>query len=419
MSTDLKKNVNQQTIKNALRKVPGAHKYGVKIRIAVTCAIVALCLCLLIPLKNKPDPLIAKMAAYSPASEAESFYAQEGPKAAYDFVSFYQSLPGAKASPELLAVKSRAEAERSSWSYLGKEVGLGLLGLGAHERYAQVAGALTGQIPYASDAREIAKYARELTREWENLQSGKGIDALHTGLAALGLTQAVVSLLPNDMPYIKSLQQTTNSLMEATRYMNGQLKDAILKYLDPIFNLIRKSGLEKIGDMSTGEILAFAEEKQSQLFAAMNEIEDKLDEFDKFGRLSQKSQLLSGVVAAASDNMAELEANSAVASDLNRINPNILLFGGPEALEAANRQIKSQGKISAGELEAAMVYGTAGLEAVGKLPVDKLGQYVKEGTTGSHFILPFFVIILIWIAAALIILRTWWREDKDAGAQPA
>lgn len=394
--------------------VPGMPTASIAIKIGLSIIILGICVFLLIPVPYKNYDLVKQTLTYSPVKQVRDYYAELGPKAAFDFINFYESLPGVVQNPELMRIKEEANSERSRWTYIGKELGLGLLGMKPHENYAKYAKSAVKFVPYANDIHSASEYANELIQEYRNYKNGTNIDMLHLGVASLGLIEVAIGLLPGDNPTINKLKPQTHALLDSLKMLNPKLRDEVANVLNPIFNKIEKSDLAQ--DKDGNALVQIIKDKSSQFMTILKQAEDCLNNFQGLVNLEKKNENLVPVVVSSSTNFNELKENSELAEEIAKLNPDVLLYGGDAALQAANR-LKNEGKFDIKTLEAAMKYGQAGLKTVGIIPINQLEKEIKnisDNHSASHFRFPLIIILLIIVVSIVFLAKTWIPINKEA-----
>lgn len=401
---------NRAELKNRLRNfLYTVSNLKPAVKLGVSALLAVILIFLLLPVSHKPDAEIRKILAYSPATEAAAYYERQGPKAAYDFITFYESLPGVTADAQLNAIKQKAEEERSSWLYMGKEFGAGLIGLEHNETYAKWANTVVTFVPYGTDVQQATKYANELLQEWNNYKNGAEVDMLHLGVATLGLVEVCLSLLPGDNPTINKLKGQTNALLNSLRPMNAKLRKIVTDMLEPALKKLESSGLADETDARS--LFKTITNKKNQFLSILDDAEGTLDHFQSLVNLENRNKNLVPAVVAASSNFKELDKNAAVAQEIAKLNPNVLLYGGAAAIAAAER-LKAKGQLNIKTLEAAMKYGVPGLNAAGVISMDKLEKEIAQAKTGSclrprfPLIVTLILILLLGLAAAVL-----WRPN--------
>lgn len=375
-------------------------------RWGLTALLLALCVFLLIPVSYKPDPLVQRILEYSPVKQAQEYYNKSGAKAAFDFVNFYESLPGVQPNPALNEIREKAAEERSSWTYMGREIGAALLGLEHHEQYAKWAKTAVNLVPYGKDIHAVTRYANEMIQEWRNYSSGKEIDMLHLGVATLGLLEVGIGLLPGDNEMINKLKAQTNTLLDSLKMMNAELRAAATEVLELAFKSLEKSGLNEETDSQS--LLDMIKEKSGQFMGILDQAETGLNYFQGLVNLEQKNKSLVPIVVNSSSDFRELDKNSEVAGEIAKLNPDVLLYGGSAALQAAER-LKAQGSFNIKILEDAMKYGVPGLNAVGIIPVSKLEKDIgmAKNPSGWYLRLPAIVTFIIILASFIGLIFIW------------
>lgn len=385
--------------------VPGFNKINKKLKVPITAIIILICFLILIPKSNKINPLIQEMLNFSPVKTAEEYLKQQGPKAAYDYINFYENLPGVTHNEELNIIKEKAKKERKSIKYIGKELTFGVLGLEHHEAYAKVVNAVSGMIPYSKDAKDLAKNVSALASEWSKYKTGN-VDMLHLGLAGLGVAEIIASFLPVDIPGLHKIKMATNTLLDNTRFMNENLKKIITQTFDPVFDSLKKSDV--INDPEAKNLITNISGKKEKILSILDATQEGMDQFQSFVNLSGKHKNITPIVAASSSDISQLDQYSDIAIELSKENKDLVLFGGEEVLKAAMYQ-KTHGGINVNQLLSAIRYGPAGLNALVKLNEKKIQNEFKIAQSKIKYrpLLPIPIIILIWLISSLIIIKTW------------
>lgn len=410
---DKLKNNPTGSMANLIRYIPGMPNASIAVKCGLTAILVAICLFFMIPVSSQPDPMVKEILSYSPAAEAENIYEKNGPKAAFEFVNFYENLPGAIKSPQLDVIRQKANEERASLSYVTKEVGSALLGMEHHENYARLTQSAVGLVPYGRDLQLAGKYANEIIKEWKNYKSGQDIDTLRLGVATLGLVEVAISLLPGDNPTVSRLKAQTNVLLESLKVMNGKLRDVVSGILKPVLQTLEKSGLNQ--DSSGQELIDMIQTQSKKFMGILDQAETCLNQFQALVNLERKNKDFVPLVVASSSNLNELDTNYKLAQEIAKLNPNVLLYGGVPALQAAER-LNAQGTFNIQTLEAAMAYGKYGLNAVGIMSWNQLEKEIEQARAGktSKFRIPGVLIAIIILASLLIIARTWTPMPQKA-----
>ncbi len=128
-------NMSGEMLKKVFNYIPAPANKSQLYRIIFSSLLALILLALFIPFRTVKNPWAEKMRSFSPVSHAQTLYNKYGPKMAYDYILYYQSLPNVPANDALNQMKSRLDQERSSLKYKANEI-IGIFTGDTHENYA-------------------------------------------------------------------------------------------------------------------------------------------------------------------------------------------------------------------------------------------------------------------------------------------
>lgn len=377
-------------------------KYG------LTSILVFVFILLCIPSGSSDNGYIDRMKQFSPVNKARELYKKDGPRAASEYVSFYQSLPGYQANQELNQIKAEAEQHRSSWTYMAAEFGRGLIGMDHHEDYSSLTSSIAAYVPYLSDARDILTHGKGLYEHWNKFQNNENINSLELGLDGVGLAASLWGLIPGIGHAGDPIKQSTGVLRKCVSLMSNGVKTYVMQVFNKAFKFISKSGILDIKMSDFGDLTKLVENKKGQFNEAMNLVAGSFKELQPLINLALDNWGAASAVLSTASTPEELKSYINIANRIDKNNEDILKFGGKAALQAASR-LEKAGGFNINLLKSAMLYGDAGLEAVGNIPAEELlAPSPKAESSFGFWRLALLVIYVLF--AALMIARIWRPE---------
>lgn len=404
----------QMNIKNFLEYVPAPANASPKIRLLFSAILVIVFIFLCIPFasNDKYNKYIEKMIKFSPVKEAQSLYEKNGPRAASEYVSFYQSLPNYKKNESLNKIKEKAEEHRGQWVYIAEEFGRGLIGMKPHEYYAETVSHISGYVPYLSDVKDIVAHGRGLWNNWNKFKNNENVDALQLGIDGIGLTASLCGLIPAAGHAADPVKKSAGILRKCVEIMTNELKTYILQLFKNVFNYIMKSGLLETDIKSYNQLSGMLAAKKNQFEEAMTLAEGAMKQLYPLLNLAAHNWGAASLVLQNAKSPEELKNYIDLVTQMDKTNPKILEYGGSNALKAAAR-LEKEGALNMREIENAMAYGQAGLEAVGHIPARYFSasslKIEKGGLSGARKI-----ILFIFGLYSLLALIKIWRPQKSS-----
>lgn len=402
-------NMKETSTSDLFRRIPAANA-SLKIIFTLILAIIFGLLC--IPGESPYNKYIARMKEYSPASRAESLFERDGPRAASEFAAFWLSLPNADANAQvasrLKSVMNEAEARRGDWSYKAEEFGRGLIGMEPHEDYARITTKAARYIPYLSDARYIFTHGKSLYENWKKFQNHENVNGLRLGIDGVGLAVCLYGLIPGVGRAADPVKTSTAILNKCLGVMRNEIKDYVLKLFQPAFKFIQKSELLEINASNLAGLSSLVARKSNQFDEAVALIGSALTRLQPLITLCLENWDAARLVLENASSPEELCGYINIANKIDKSDVAILKYGGGNALSAACR-LENGGEFNINILKSAMLYGDAGLEAVGNIPDDVFLEYPLR-VKSRYSPLRITILALYAICASLAIIRIWRRS---------
>lgn len=405
-------NTHKRNLLTLLEFIPLPKKMSRLTKYVLTSILVIVFIFLCIPSKSNENGYIARMKQFSPVTKARNLYEKDGPRAASEYVSFYQSLPGYQANEELSKIKAEAEKHRSSWSYMAEEFGRGLIGMDHHEDYSSITSSIAKYVPYLSDARGIFTHGKGLYEHWNKFQNNENINSLELGLDGVGLAASLWGLIPGIGHAGDPVKQSTGVLRKCVSLMSNGVKNHVMQVFNASFKYISKSGILDIKVSDFSDLSKLVENKKGQFNEAMNLVAGSFKELQPLINLALDNWGAASTVLATASSPEELESYINIANRIDKNNEDVLKFGGRAALQAASR-LEKAGNFNVDLLKSAMLYGDAGLDAVGNIPAEELTAHpLNAGSSFGFWRLALLAIYTLF--AALLIGRIWRPERVSA-----
>lgn len=404
--------INLQTI---IDFIPVPRKPVLGVKYIFTGILVFIFILLCIPSGSGESGYIARMKEFSPVVKAREIYDKEGPKAASEYVTFYQSLPNYRPDNALAAIKEEAEKQRSSWSYKAGEIGRGLIGMDQHEDYANITSTISQYVPYLSDARSIFAHGKGLYEHWNKFQNDESIDSLALGMDGIGLAASLWGLIPGVGHAADPVKSSTDTLRKCVGMMSSGVKNYVMQVFNKVFKFIGQSGILEIKASDFSQLSKLVDSKKEQFSEAMTLTGAALKELQPLTNLALDNWNAAAAVLANASTPEELNRYINIAARIDKSNEDIMQFGGSAALQAASRMDR-EGRFDVNLLKSAMLYGDAGLEAVGNIPAAEILAYPLRASSGFGFWrMALLAVFGLYVVLALIkIWRPEWLSEIAA-----
>lgn len=339
--------------------------------------------------------LIFDAIAYNPVEHAQELVNNGHYSAAYDFLSFYEEIPGVETSQEFNVLKAQIENERASFTYRANEILKGLLWGESEEDYGVTAEMVTEVLAFGD--------VRALYRETSRYLNGEEVDELNAGLAGLGLVLSAAQAGPQ-LAAVLPFKSLVGMLRKSVALMRKSFRLGISKIFQPII----ASSDVVVRSLKKGEIHPLLREVLEQCRSQFGSLAD-------LARLNPRTALL---VIRHSPDVVSLDRNTRLAIKMGPDAKQILAHGGAESLEAA-AQLEKKGKLSGVTLKKAAKYGKPGYRALVEMSLEELEMQVRsarlllEGRAWYYFkrlisLIPSGIAFSFVLYLALALCKTWF-----------
>lgn len=447
----------QKTLYFIYALIPSFARFGLILKISLTIFLCGICADLFYAKINPALPLIKGALTFSPEKYANKLVAEDKLKTAEAYIDFYSSIPGARTSPQLEDLRNKIHAKRtgiiSGALHQGKHAWKGITGEESDELVAGAANVAV-DISGASDARD-------LYMEWKNYSSGKEVDKLSAGLAAVGLTMtlgkfaggigAVVTggtSAAGAYAMFEPVRKMCLTIRKSLKFMNPKLKRACQKLFEPVFQKITKMKLLDNLPMPSipsgslkdkaSSVKKFAESDQlkTYLHKHIDDIKDvaklmqsKIDSLGDVITLARKDPYAAKLIAENAGDLKKLSSLSKTALSLGEEGRSIFRFGGKNALNAMET-LNKQGKLSGTALKQSMRVGESGLQALAKgcwRNLDKMIYFASKYKALLWWFMvqwflskiPLAIVLLLELLIISILLKSWGSTLVKAFRQSA
>lgn len=351
--------------------------------------------------------LVLDAIAYNPVEHAQNLCNEGRLFAAYEYLSFYEKIPGVSPSQEFLALKEQIGNDRSTFSYMTKELCKGLF-LGESEEEYGVTAEMVTEAVALGDARALYGEARHYV-------NGEEVNPVNVGLSTLGLALAAAQMGPQ-AAVVAPFRSIVNLLRKSSVLMSKPLRAGIRRIFLPVIN----NSEAVVNGLKKGEIHPELGEVIRQCRAA----------FDSVADLAQRSPRAALQVIRHTDDVNNLSRNARVVMQMGQDATQILVHGGKESLEAA-AQLQKAGKLDGSTLKRAMKYGKPGLKALLDMTLEELEEQVRfqrillSGKGLYYFkrliaYIPMSAAFPLTVYLGLVFYKTWFvRSKREKTAMPA
>lgn len=395
---------------NTIKYIPVPKFYTLKAKFIFSFILISIFILLCIPFNQKNNKYIKKMEEYSPEIEAETLYKNEGPRMASEYIDFYKSLPNAKFNEKLNDIKNQAEKQRSNFSYKAEEFGRGLIGMDNHEDYAKITSKVAGYVPYLSDAQAIFKHGKGLYNNWNKFQKNENVNSVELGLDGIGLVASLYGLLPGVGHAADPVKKSTAILRNCMGIMKNEIKSYILHIFSNVFKFIGNSKILDINAKNFNQLSEIVASKKEQFNEAITLTDSALKQIQPIINLSINNWDAASIVLKNASTPEELNDYINIVNKIDKDNKDILKFGGFNALNAAYR-LDKEGNFDINIIKNAMIYGDAGLDAIGHIPSKNfLTNPLSSKKSFSTWRIAIICIFGIYIIMSLI--KIWFPINK-------
>lgn len=375
--------------------VPSFSKKALLGRLFVSAIIVIIIWGILYVKLSSTMQFIFDAIAYNPVEHAQELVNNGHYSVAYDFLSFYEEIPGVETSQEFNALKAHIENERASFTYKANEILKGVFRGESEEDYGVTAEMVTEYLAVGD--------VRVLYKETSRYLNGEEVDALNVGLAGLGLVLSAAQTGPQ-VAAVLPLKSLVGMLRKSVGLMHKSFRLGISKIFQPII----ASSDVVVRSLKKGEI-------HPRLQEVLEQCRSMFGSLAYLARLNPRTALL---VIRHTPDVASLDRNVRLAIKMGPDAKQILAHGGKESLEAA-AQLEKKGKLSGVILKKAAKYGKAGYRALREMSLEELEMQVRSarvllGGKLWYYLMWLFSLIPSGIAfslvlyLALVLYKTWF-----------
>lgn len=398
--------------------IPSYRNFGLITKITVTIFLAGICGDLFYAKIDQAIPIIKGALSFSPYQYAEDLYKEGKLKTAYNYIQFYETIPGIDAK-KFADLKEKIESGRDITTLQGIKHHAGealksAKGEESDEIYSSV-------VSTAVDFTSIGDI-RELYKEWNNYSKNNDVDKLNAGMAGIGLAMTIGELVPGTIALIEPLKKPLTMIRKSLKTMSSSLKKSIKKIFEPLIESIAKSKIFKNIDWtSLKSIRSSVTSKSDEFVNIAKKSKNVFGELGDFVPLAMKNPSAVPDVIKYSSNIEELKSFSKVAMTMGEESSSILRFGGKNALEAGV-ELTKKGVKDQSIIKKSMRYGKSGLKAVEKgISMKRITKAVdllnNSFTLLKLFMftwllsqIPWLMAFVIWLFLGLVIAKSWlWK----------
>ena len=336
---------------------------------------------------------------YDPVEHAQKLRDERRLFTAYEYLTFYESIPGVSISQEFKNLKTQIESERSTVGYIAQEFCKGLFLGESEETYGVSAEAITEMFAIGD--------IRALYGEAKHYANNEEVDHVNAILSGLGLTLSAAQAGPQ-RAIVGPFKSVITLLRKGAVLMSKPLRIGIRRIFQPLIN--NSEAISR--GLKRGEI----HPELSGVVAQCRSV------FEGITALIQNNPRAALLVIRLTDDVRELNKNVLLTMHMGKDATQILTHGGKQALETAE-QLQKNGRLDVYKLKQSMKYGRAGLEALKDFTIEQLEDMVRKqrilfSGKGLYYIkyaisripasLAFFAALYI----TLILHKTWFYTEK-------